>query len=196
MAIRLRSLPSIVDEGLQELSNRMSLGGVSDPLEDNGPEPSSIDITGLSSGQAAVVTHVLSGVIRRNNTSQKLTLLHGGGGTGKSHVVRRVTREFQRMGYDVVNTCTTGAGATQIPNGRTFHSAFKCFRKNQFSPQALEEIKLIFTPSVRLVIIDEVSMLRAEFLSLMDERLRRVYRNDVPFGGISVLLVGDDDVWF
>jgi hypothetical protein len=50
-------------------------------------------------------------------------------------------------------------------------------------------MKLIFTPSVALVVVDEVSMLRAEFLALMDERLRQVYGNNVIFGGISVLLV-------
>ena len=163
--------------------------GVVDPLAGHSDDPAILDLSDLSPAQAAVAMHVLSNVGSRASTRQSLTLLHGGGGTGKSHVIRRITSELQKIGLDVVNTCTTGAGATQIPNGRTFHSAFRCFRGQQFSPQALEEMKLIFTSNVALVIVDEVSMLRAEFLALMDERLRRVYGNNVAFGGLSVLLV-------
>jgi PIF1-like helicase len=41
------------------------------------------------------------------------------------------------------------------------------------------------------VIIDEDSMLSANFLVLLDQRLRAMYDATKPFGGISVLLVGD-----
>ncbi len=42
-----------------------------------------------------------------------------------------------------------------------------------------------------MVVVDEVSMLSAQFLVLLDTRLRSMYKPDQTFGGISVLLIGD-----
>ncbi len=42
-----------------------------------------------------------------------------------------------------------------------------------------------------IVVVDEVSMLSTQFLVLLDSRLRAIYTPDVPFGGISILLIGD-----
>jgi hypothetical protein len=42
-----------------------------------------------------------------------------------------------------------------------------------------------------MVVVDEVSMLSAQFLVLLDTRLRSMYKHDQTFGGISVLLIGD-----
>jgi ATP-dependent DNA helicase PIF1 len=41
------------------------------------------------------------------------------------------------------------------------------------------------------VIIDEVSMLKAEIIDILDAELKMVYENDKPFGGIQVIAVGD-----
>jgi hypothetical protein len=42
-----------------------------------------------------------------------------------------------------------------------------------------------------MVVVDEVSMLSAQFLVLLDARLRSIYKHDQTFGGISILLLGD-----
>jgi hypothetical protein len=42
-----------------------------------------------------------------------------------------------------------------------------------------------------MVVVDEVSMLSAQFLVLLDTRLRSMYKSDQTFGGISVLLISD-----
>ncbi len=44
---------------------------------------------------------------------------------------------------------------------------------------------------LKIVVVDEVSMLSTQFLVLLDSRLRAIYKLDVPFGGISILLIGD-----
>ncbi|WP_228412878.1 AAA family ATPase [Chryseobacterium sp. G0162] len=51
--------------------------------------------------------------------------------------------------------------------------------------------KLDLFREIELIIIDEVSMLRADLLDMMDHSLRRVRRNQLPFGGVQLLLVGD-----
>ena len=39
--------------------------------------------------------------------------------------------------------------------------------------------------------VDEVSMLSAQFLVLLDTKLQSMYKHDQTFGGISILLIGD-----
>ncbi len=42
-----------------------------------------------------------------------------------------------------------------------------------------------------MIVVDEVSMLSAQFLVLLDTRFQLMYKHDQTFGGISVLLIGD-----
>ncbi len=51
--------------------------------------------------------------------------------------------------------------------------------------------KLKLFREIELIIIDEVSMLRADVLDMMDHSLRHVRRNQLPFGGAQLLLIGD-----
>ncbi len=44
---------------------------------------------------------------------------------------------------------------------------------------------------MKMVVVDEVSMLSAQFLVLLDTRLQSMFKHDQTFGGISVLLIGD-----
>ena len=45
--------------------------------------------------------------------------------------------------------------------------------------------------NMELLIIDEVSMLRADLLDAMDFMLRKVRKRNIPFGGVQVLFIGD-----
>ena len=44
---------------------------------------------------------------------------------------------------------------------------------------------------MKMIVVDEVSMLSAQFLVLLDRRLQSMYKPDQTFGGISILLIGD-----
>lgn len=52
-------------------------------------------------------------------------------------------------------------------------------------------IKQAVIRSMDLLVIDEVSMLRADILDAIDFVIRRVRRSDEPFGGVQVLYIGD-----
>ncbi len=57
---------------------------------------------------------------------------------------------------------------------------------------AIDEIfKSLGGNQLKMVMVDEVSMLSAQFLVLLDTRLRSMYKPDQTFGGISILLRGD-----
>lgn len=45
--------------------------------------------------------------------------------------------------------------------------------------------------SVKFIIVDEVYMLKVEWLSLIDEKLRQIFNSNIPFAGIPILLSGD-----
>jgi energy-coupling factor transporter ATP-binding protein EcfA2 len=78
----------------------------------------------------------------------------------------------------------------------TAHSLVRHFRMSKLKMQVIRQTQLL--------IIDEVSMLRADMLDALDRILRFIRRNPVPFGGVQLLLIGDllqlppvvkDDEW-
>lgn len=69
-----------------------------------------------------------------------------------------ITKVLKRHRIDAVNMCPTGIGACHLVNGKTFHSAFKMFRKINISPNDLELLRLTFTDKVSVIVVDEVSM--------------------------------------
>src|SRR5690606_18852461 len=65
-------------------------------------------------------------------------------------------------------------------NPRTIRRHFKMHRVKQTMIKALE-----------LLVIDEVSMLRADVLDAMHMMLQHVRKSNLPFGGVQVLFIGD-----
>lgn len=114
--------------------------------------------------------------------------LGGKGGVGKSWVIDQVTDNR------TVKCAPTGAAAINI-GGITCHSLFGL-------PLSLPEEEDKYTISKRLkstikeggitrIILDEVSILRADHLDLIDSKLKVLMCNKKPFGGIQIVLVGD-----
>lgn len=138
----------------------------------------------LSSEQSAAVDMVMSGCN---------ILLTGEAGTGKSHVVREVIRRAQFAGWTIGVTATTGAAALLI-GGRTFHS----FLGLGLGKDSAEKIAGALRKDARgrlrklkLLIVDEISMLNAELLDKACSVLRIIRGCDKPFGGVQMLMCGD-----
>jgi hypothetical protein len=60
-----------------------------------------------------------------DTSTQKLVLLHAGGGTGKTFVTCKIFEELARQNEICCCTCPTGVGNLHLPQGQTFHSVFK-----------------------------------------------------------------------
>ena len=69
-----------------------------------------------------------------------------------------------------------------LPNTQRNSSSFN----RKFSKTKIDIIK-----SLDLVIIDEISMVRADLLDGIDHILKRYRRKDLPFGGVQLLMIGD-----
>src|SRR5690606_39130073 len=116
-------------------------------------------------------------------------LLIGRAGTGKSHFIRSLVED--NPGYPQALLAPTGLAAMNI-GGQTVHSFFG------FPPRPLignaEKPHWFFTRTARAIsriIVDEVSMLRADVLDAMNQHLQVARKSSRPFGGVQMLLVGD-----
>ena len=104
-------------------------------------------------------------------------------------------RWLEELGISPAVTASTGIAATHI-GGYTIHSWSGIGIKRDLDLYALDKI----TQNERVVrrvrntcvlIIDEVSMLSATTLGMVDRVCREIRHKDAPFGGLQVVLVGD-----
>jgi ATP-dependent DNA helicase PIF1 len=123
------------------------------------------------------------------NDRTPVVFVTGRAGTGKSHFVRSLVEADP--GFPQALLAPTGLAAMNI-GGQTVHSFFG------FPPRPLigvnEKPNWFFTRTARAVrrlIVDEVSMLRADVLDAMNTHLQVARKSSRPFGGVQMLLVGD-----
>ena len=133
------------------------------------------------------------------NYTRRSLFLTGKAGTGKSTFLRYVSKNTKKKH---VILAPTGIAAINA-GGSTLHSFFKLPfhpllpNDKQYDWRHLKETlkytgaqrKLI--REVELIIIDEISMVRADIIDFIDKVLRAYTRNPEPFGGKQLLLVGD-----
>lgn len=124
-----------------------------------------------------------------------ITYVTGPAGSGKTHLLNRYIDWCRDHEKSVAVTASTGIAATHI-GGRTIHSWSGIGIKDTMNEKELDElaqkefIHKRYTQTDVLV-IDEVSMLSADQLDLLDAIARKVNQNDIPFGGIQVVMSGD-----
>lgn len=121
--------------------------------------------------------------------------LTGEPGSGKSHTVNAYVAYLRTRGIEPAVTASTGIAATHI-GGMTIHSWSGIGVANALSGDdaimisARRRIKKRLI-AARVLIIDEVSMLSASSLAMVDTVCRTGRERDAPFGGLQVVLVGD-----
>ena len=116
----------------------------------------------------------------------------GGGGVGKSHTIKLLQKELP-----IVLTASTGISAVNI-EGQTIHSwsgigignlPIEYTVKFLHSPKGKSKLKEIC--DAKYLVIDEISMLNSYILDYLNEVFKRVRGNNLAFGGIRVIAVGD-----
>ena len=127
---------------------------------------------------------------------------HGGAGAGKSTVIDIVSKWchsiLSKEGDDIecpyiVKTAFTGTAASNI-EGQTLHSSFGFNFDNKhysLSDKNRDEKRTMFK-NLKMIIIDEVSMVKSDMLYQLDLKLQELKeRVDIPFGGVAILDLGD-----
>ncbi len=135
--------------------------------------------------------------------------LTGKAGTGKTTLLKEI---IQLSHKNIAVVAPTGIAALNA-SGVTIHSLFqlpfgafvpdeKPFLQTAFNTKfesrqtlgrhfRMSASKKSVIKNLELLVIDEVSMLRADVLDAMDFMLQKVRRNNNPFGGIQTLFIGD-----
>ena len=127
--------------------------------------------------------------------------LSGGGGVGKSHTVhvineylkRHLKFKDQRQEQPSVQVCaSTGVAAVKI-GGTTLHSGYNipCRQfSSDLSNARLHKLQMKYA-HLKVAIEDEISMTSYPVWKLFEERLRQAKKSQQPYGGVSILAVGD-----
>ena len=127
--------------------------------------------------------------------SGQSVFLTGSPGSGKTHTINAYVAYLRSHDIEPAVTASTGIAATHI-HGRTIHSWSGIEINQWLSPSQFEGLMRNKPLNRRLtkasvLIIDEISMLGAKTLDLVDAVCRRVRGIQRPFGGMQVVLVGD-----
>ena len=130
--------------------------------------------------------------------TNRCIFLTGKAGTGKTTFLRRLKQECPKQ---MAVVAPTGVAAINA-EGVTIHSLFQLppqlflptdeARRQLFAEMQMRANKQRVLRNLELLVIDEVSMVRADLLDTIDAVLRHFkHRPTIPFGGVQLLVIGD-----
>lgn len=124
--------------------------------------------------------------------------LTGKAGTGKTTFLHTLRKQTPKR---MIITAPTGVAAMNA-GGVTLHSFFQlpfgpylpgsdAYQRNNQRQFRFSKEKKKIIQGLDLLVIDEISMVRADLLDAVDAVLRRYRRSTLPFGGVQLLMIGD-----
>lgn len=154
---------------------------------------------------ASIVSHSVEAKFKRDEEYESLpgikealaaidggnpaTLVAGRAGTGKTRFVQYLRK---RPGGELQATVAPTGVAALNAEAQTIHSFFR-FPHTILDAKNLSRdgnFGILYRRMKRLV-IDEISMVRADLIDAIDARLRDLREDDRPFGGVQIVMVGD-----
>ncbi|MEN9337315.1 MAG: RecBCD enzyme subunit RecD [Bacteroidota bacterium] len=147
-------------------------------------------------------------VLQFINQTNRSVFLTGKAGTGKTTLLREIISTTHKNTAVVAPTGIAALNAGGVTIHSLFQLPFAAFLPDNSSPKfdaftkfesratlkrhfKMNAIKQSVIRNLELLVIDEVSMLRADLLDAMNFMLQSVRRNDRIFGGVQVLFIGD-----
>ena len=130
--------------------------------------------------------------------TNRCIFLTGKAGTGKTTFLHNLKKATKKQ---IAIVAPTGVAAINA-GGTTMHSFFQLpfnpflptveGRKNLIEKMKMQGNRRKVLQELELLVIDEISMVRADVLDAVDTILRQIrYRYNEPFGGVQVIFIGD-----
>lgn len=146
-------------------------------------------------------------LVRGINPDPFFYFVTGGAGTGKSHLIKcvyaeatkilsKLPRLFEEADISMPTVLLTAFTGTAVFNisGNTLHSILKLPRSLKPPYQGLgnkiDEVRAQLS-NAEIIIIDKVSIISKPMFAYVNWRLQQIKGSKKPFGGMSVLAVGD-----
>lgn len=125
--------------------------------------------------------------VAKGTGAQGNIFLTGRAGTGKTTMLRKFMKQ---AGDKAIVLAPTGVAAMNA-GGQTIHSFFK-LPPRLIQPQDIKRLRSTrLVKAVETIIIDEISMVRADMLDAIDKSLKLNRASKRPFGGVRMILSGD-----
>jgi len=160
-------------------------------------------IRSLNTNQRKYTLNVMN--LIKNGDKQFFHFINGGAGVGKSTLIKAVYQSILRFYNSLPGSnpesiraaiCAPTGKAAALIDGMTLHS----FLSLPVNPYKHKLVKLdsdisnrigVKLKDLQLLIIDEISMVGFTMFQQVDARLQQIMRSKKPFGGVSVIVLGD-----
>ena len=124
-----------------------------------------------------------------------VTFVHGKAGCGKTYLIKKLVAQV--AGCQVL--APTNLAASLYRGARTIHSYFygalDSLDEGYMDPRNVDASRVFnvspHLKAIRMLIIDEISMVRSDLFEMMNRICQMALNNSKPFGGIPIVLVGD-----
>lgn len=126
--------------------------------------------------------------------TRRSLFLTGKAGTGKTTFLRDITRHTKKRHIVLAPTGVAAVNAGAMTIHSFFQFGLGAYIPGVVAPQTgyfIRKAKLDLIRNLDLIIIDEISMVRADLLDHIDAELRRIRRSYLPFGGVQLVMIGD-----
>ncbi|CAH0563184.1 unnamed protein product [Brassicogethes aeneus] len=159
-------------------------------------------IAQLNNKQHEYLNHVLDNVISKKKFYEVVV---GGAGVGKSRLIKAIYQSLLRHfnsipgnnpeTIKIMLTAPTGKASFAI-RGLTIHSSFGIpvnTSKEDILPLSHDKANTLYTllSELKLIIIDEFSMVGSTMLAQIHTRLQQIFKNNCDFGDIPIIMFGD-----
>lgn len=174
------------------------LGPIAKRRENLMPSPEFYELMRMANKkQVELLRHVISNLLSLNNCPFQI-FLTGPAGCGKTFVIKLIMEIYNRFTnndgiFNAYITCASTGKAAVAIDGTTVHTALKISLSNlhQLHTEDVHQYRALFK-YVKVLIIDEVSMISAQLLASIDARLKQITGNfNTNFGGLDMILIGD-----
>lgn len=147
--------------------------------------------TNIAQAEDLIITEEFSRALNLIESGANV-FIHGKPGTGKSCFITYLRNSMYTEGIAVL--APTGLAALNS-KGQTIHSflglsTYKIYDGRHLKKGEKAGLKKRLQ-NIRTIVIDEVSMVRADLFDEMDAKMRDVMNTNLPFAGLQVVLIGD-----